>query len=384
MNQSSLSIRMLLTGLVLVLTACETEKDSAYFQKTIDFDKNDWGIAATLSENGEIVLCGYSNSIMVSDEVLVMKLSGTGRVSWTKSFGGPGYDAGVDIIRTSDGNYILGGNVFLKNFDIFLLKLNPYGQMIWAEHLGGQEVNNCHAVYPDQSGGCYVIGTAGNDMLFYHISNTGDTVWVKSIGKMKGYDFGRSLYVRENGNILISGNTNSFSTNQTPFVAEFNSDGNELWTSVIELANVYYIYDMTVLEQDGIYLTGGYIYDYHGFYQAFLMKTDLSGNLLWKNDLSYASFSDCFYDIEKTRDQSFILSGFVTHDTVRSQFFVTKTDLEGNRIWAKEMGKTLEDAAYQSRELDNGDILSIGTTRDPGKTTYDITVARMTKKGEIH
>jgi hypothetical protein len=76
----------------------------------------------------------------------IVKLDFNGIIEWQKSFGGTKDDYGRQIINTSDGNYIftahtysIDGDVIFNhgNSDAWVVKINPFGEIIWQKSLGG-------------------------------------------------------------------------------------------------------------------------------------------------------------------------------------------------------------------------------------------------------
>ena len=61
-----------------------------------------------------------------------------------KSYGMVGYNYGEKIIQTNDNGYIILGNKsgFVGNTDVYLMKVNYFGALIWDKAYGGDEVNH--------------------------------------------------------------------------------------------------------------------------------------------------------------------------------------------------------------------------------------------------
>lgn len=65
--------------------------------------------------------------------------------------------------------------------------------------------------------------------------------------------------------------------------------------------------------------------------------------ILWMNDLGESS-SNCGYAVYETPDNGFMIGGFTT-DAGQRDFYMIKTDGEGNMLWTKEFG---QDARFES------------------------------------
>ncbi|HEY6161429.1 MAG TPA: T9SS type A sorting domain-containing protein, partial [Bacteroidia bacterium] len=87
------------------------------------------GFDAAPCSDGGILASGKANA-----DIFLVKLDATGQVQWTKRFGNNSYDHPNCVIKTNDGNNIIGGydidyNSFITN--AYLLKIDNSGNVIW-------------------------------------------------------------------------------------------------------------------------------------------------------------------------------------------------------------------------------------------------------------
>ena len=102
-------------------------------------------IGSTDSDNSGDVGPNHGRS-----DIWVVKLSPAGGIQWQKVLGGAGYDTGRSIWQTSDGGYILTGTTESDmsgdvgpnhgGSDIWVVKLNPAGGILWQKVLGGSRL----------------------------------------------------------------------------------------------------------------------------------------------------------------------------------------------------------------------------------------------------
>ncbi|MFN0176603.1 MAG: T9SS type A sorting domain-containing protein [Saprospiraceae bacterium] len=111
------------------------------------------------------VVCGYLGTINYFDYWIV-KLSKTGDLLWQKVYGGTGPDHARSIIQTSDGNFVVAGESKSTDGDvgwnngiqiIWVLKLNPLGELIWKKQLGGTKGEGCFSIIQTNDQG-YILG----------------------------------------------------------------------------------------------------------------------------------------------------------------------------------------------------------------------------------
>ena len=126
-------------------------------------------IQQTFNQDGEpdgYIVAGPTSSFGVGYgyNFLVLKLDSQGGVSWQKAYGGSGMDDAWSIYQTSDRGYIVtgytnsygaGGN----DNDIWILKLDSNGNVIWQKTYGGSDYENAFSIQQTTDGGYIVAGS---------------------------------------------------------------------------------------------------------------------------------------------------------------------------------------------------------------------------------
>ena len=99
--------------------------------------------------------------------------------TWWKLFGDAGIadEIGYDICQSTDTNYFyIVGNAFL---DIYVLKIDKYGNTIWTKKFGGSSTGSvAFGCTSSNDGGCVYTGLISPSNPFVtKINLNGDTVW---------------------------------------------------------------------------------------------------------------------------------------------------------------------------------------------------------------
>lgn len=101
-------------------------------------------LAETNSTNGDVV-AGFGGT----KDIWVLKLTGAGNVEWQKRYGGSGFDIGNHITITGDGGYLIAATSSSNDGDItgnhsagsftdgVLMKLSASGAVLWSKCYGG-------------------------------------------------------------------------------------------------------------------------------------------------------------------------------------------------------------------------------------------------------
>lgn len=200
------------------------------------------------------------------NDIFVAKYDFNGNILWAKRAGD--YDGEKALGVTSDQN----GNVFIcgyfKNktvigtttlyssggYEIFIAKLDPNGNWLWAKKAGGTGRDEAKSIKCDAAGNVYVCGMHANGAKFDNqtlytpdgyvngyfakYSNNGSLIWVKSLGGR--YDdiawsitrdtFGKMFISGQFNSSMNFGSTNLYTTGSADiFVAAFDLNGNAIW-----------------------------------------------------------------------------------------------------------------------------------------------------------
>jgi len=200
-----------------------------------------------------------------SYDVFIAKLDPDGNWLWAVKAGGTGDDKCYSISTDINGNsYVTGhfwgnaqfGSIPLTasgSYDVFIAKLDPDGNWLWAVKAGGDSYEMSLGISTDINGNSYVTGFFyGNvqigsitltsngigDVFIVKLDTNGDWQWAVSAG---GTDraWGRSISTDNNGNSFVTGdfygNANFGSITLTStgtndiFIAKLDPDGNWLW-----------------------------------------------------------------------------------------------------------------------------------------------------------
>ena len=257
--------------------------------------------------------------------------------------------------------------------DIFILKLDPIGNFIWAKQIGGVSYEHCNSIILDDYGNIYMAGTFSEtvdfdpnsgvfnlstkgihdeDAFVLKLDPNGNFLWVKNMG---GYSndnaFGISL--DKNGNI--------YTTGRFANTADFDPSLND--------------YNLTSA----------------GDYDAFILKLDALGKLVWAKKIGGSGYDSGNKIKIDPMGNIYTIGGFLgtsdfdpgsgifnlTSVGSQSNSFLSKLNESGNFVWAVNLG-TYSAEAMTVDPL--GNVYPIGIYRgtvdmDPGIGTFNLTSA---------
>ncbi len=192
-----------------------------------------FGIVETEDQN--FIIAGSSDSADVdisnnngSYDFWVLKITSNGSLLWERSFGGSEIDEARAITTTNDGNFIIVGDTRSRDkdvsnnngaADVWILKMNPDGNLIWEKTIGGTSFDVARSVAKTQDNGFIISGSSRsldnsftnqgqNDALLLKIDSEGNLVWKQTIGGNE-IDFFYDAVQLNNASIIAVGETNS-------------------------------------------------------------------------------------------------------------------------------------------------------------------------------
>ena len=234
-------------------------------------------------------MAGATNSFGVgSYDILLIKADANGNIIWSKTYGGTNYEDAYFVQQTSDGGYIVAGvtNSFgAGGHDIFLIKTDASGNLQWAKTYGGTNYDYAYSVQQTSDGGYIVaglttsFGASGYDIFLIKTDGNGNIIWAKTY--MGIYEDG-AYYVQQtsDGGYILTGYTSSFGAGDYGiFLIKTDANGNIIWTKTYGGTGDEQAYSVKQTS-DGGYIVAGRTRSFGaGSWDVFLVKTDANGNI---------------------------------------------------------------------------------------------------------
>lgn len=193
----------------------------------------------------------------------------------------------------------------------------------------------------------------------------GILLYQKFYGGNKG-DLAEWLAVSSDSGYVIAGQTNSFGNGGFDgMLIKVNKNGNTVWNKAIGGSNndVFYGIKRTV---DNGFIVAGQTKSYgNSAGDAWLVKTDATGNILWSKKYGNGNaFGDAAFEVTQLSDGGFAFCGVHQYAGGVSQSLIVRTDNSGNVIWSKLYDQPGSDEAWGILE-DGNSLLVIGFYRAP-------------------
>lgn len=393
------------------------------FEGVVDFDPGA-GVFSMTSAGGS--------------DIFIQKLDAIGNFVWAKRIGGSvGSDEGMAISIDATANlYITGSFLGTVDFDpnagvsnltsagardIFVLKLDASGNLVWAKRMGSSTDDYGSDIFVDASNNVHTSGTfqgtvdfdpnaavlnlvsnGSGDAFIQKLDVGGNFLWAKGFGGTS-QDDANGIHVDGSGNVYTTGNylglvdfdpnagvfnMSSIGSSIDAFVQKLDVSGNFVWGKSIGGTSAEFGLSIVTDASSNIYYTGSFdspATDFDpgagtftlatvGNEDAFVSKLNNLGNFLWaksmggsNNDNGRNICLDSFGYIYTTGFFSgttdFNPNAGINNLTVVGILdqFIQKLDNAGNYVWAMQIGST---------GIDVGEGLFIDASRNVHATGY--------------
>ncbi len=404
------------------------------FEGTADFDPGPGVFNLTSAPLGEAFIC---------------KLDASGAFVWAKQFDGLWISMNID---DTDNIYIAGAFaatadlepgqgvtnlVSAGSLDIFVIKLDSNGDLIWARSMGGVDQERPFAIAVDDSGNVYTTGyfedtvdfdpglgiydltpSGLRDVFISKLNTSGDFVWARNMGG-PNVDYGIDIAVDGSGNVYTTGRfvgTVDFdpgpgASNLSPFgsgdifISKLDNAGDFHWAKNLGGPDGESVGSIAVDAAGNVYTTGGFagMADFDpgpgssnllslGDGDAFISKLDPFGEFIWVkslagvqnvfgNHISVGPMGELYIagQFEGAPDLDPGPGAVNLTSQGSNDMFFSKLDATGNFSWAFSIGGTGYSDNVQASVVDAaGIIYSVGNFEgtadlDPGPDTLNFT-----------
>jgi hypothetical protein len=134
------------------------------------------------------------------------------------------------------------------------------------------------------------------------------------------------------------------------------------------------------ITSDGGYAIGGVSYSFSGRLSDFwLVKTDQNGDTLWTRNYGTTGFEEAHYLIQ-TDDGGYLLCGDTKPSGGNYNYYLVKTDSSGDTLWTRDYGSPAgDDKGWAAIQTTDGGYLAVGHGYGSG---WDVYMVRLDESGD--
>ncbi len=378
-------MKALLVLFVIVSTLCvgiTTGCGEEYWIKAYGGSGDDGiSLVRQTSDGGYIAGGTYSSFVPTGSEILVMKLDGGGNAIWRKTYGTREYAEFSSVRETSDGGCIVAGNQHdgtPQYGNAWILKLTGSGGITWQKSYGG---NGCllYSVEQTNDGGYiaageYAGGSVEQGIWIVKLDGNGDIVWQKGFGNRI---MGKSIQQTSDGGFMLLGRTTY--VNSKIIVIKLDGAGVVTWKKTY--ANMCSFSDFDIYPGSIAQAADGYILTYYcGGNGAGLLELAGDGSMVYRA-MHYSGGDARFSTAQKTADGGYVIAGRLAQDAL----VVKYESIYGawHIAWKKAYGGSDADYAGSIQQSIDGGYIVGGSTRSFGAGGNDGWALKIDGNGAI-
>jgi hypothetical protein len=335
-----------------------------------------------------LLLCGYTMSYGAGDaDIWMLKTTPSGDTIWTKTYGGPKYECATAVQELPDGNLLVAGNTasFVADtancaWDIWLLKLNPYGDTIWTKTFYGSRTAGV-GMAVDAQGNIYLAANSIQDDPLQNLQvikcrKDGSAEWIRYFGGADRETL-ESFCMTKDGALLLLATSQSFSP-KTMWLFKLSADGGIIWDKTFGGTFSYgNASDIIAMPEDAYMLAG-----YNGATTGttlFLLNMNANGTVNWQKNYSNftSDWAPCFNLLSSG---NFFISAIESPATGRGrQVRIIRVNDTGAVVWSDVLGDTgVYTTANSFLETSDGKFLLLGGTNRETRTSDDLWLVSLT------
>ncbi|MEK6481882.1 T9SS type A sorting domain-containing protein [Catalinimonas sp. 4WD22] len=311
-------------------------------------------------------------------------------LQWDKTLGGGSSDELSSVVSTANGGYLLAGTSYsspsgdkdaesLGGPDYWIIRVDASGNKLWDQSYGhipadyrDSDWDFLHTAIALDDGGFLFGGFSQFSLKIIRTDEAGNTLW--QTGFVSQAEVLNKLIALSDGSFIAFAETPEYGR----VIFKLDSGGHIVWYKTFASTNNEM--GSAVQTEDGEFMVALYsnadasIYkseDSKGGYDYWLIKLDAEGNVLWDKTIG-GNGDDELHSILPTPDGGYLLGGYSNSDASSDKsenskgdtdFWIVKTDDEGNVLWDKTIGGSASDQLYDMMPF-NSDSYLLGGSSD--------------------
>jgi hypothetical protein len=365
------------------------------FEKTIGGISTEQAYSVAQTDDAGYIITGVKYNYTQGDaDIYLIKTDANGNLLWDKTYGGTEDDEGYSVAQTSDGGYIIAGytNSFGEGgYDVYLVKTDANGNLLWDKTYGKFGTEQGFSVAQTSDEGYIIAGYTESFGAYYYevylikTNSVGDTLWTKALGETSKDVFGYSVAQNVDGGYIITGyNENIGPGKPDVYLVKTDVSGNALWSKTFGGVSEDYGYSVAQTSDEG-YIIAGYTYSFGaGSCDVFLIKTDINGDTSWTKTFG-GTKCDWSNSIVQTFDGGYIFAGSTdSYGAGLTDVYIVKMDANGNDLFTKTYGSSsLSEIGYSIAQTSDSGYIITGIVQSNGETVDEIYLVKTDAFGNI-
>jgi hypothetical protein len=364
-------MKVLLYGVFLILILISSVySQSVLLNRTYGGDSYDEANAVQITDDGGFIAAGYTQSFGLGrfGNGYIIRADAIGDTLWTRLFGSDGLDVFADGCVTPDSGFIAVGLTDTPNDyeNIYVVKVDKNGNTVFEKNFGGPLKDVGLSVAPADDGGYVITGgtksfsVGEEDLFLFKINSDGDSLWFKTYGTA-GNDPGYGISPADGGGFIVSGLYNW----SDAWLLRVDANGDTLWTKTYGGTDYDEANCPLQTADHGYIFCGSTSSIGAGELDAYVVKTDSIGNLIWQKTYGGSGYDEGRRIVLKPTGGYMILANTDSQIPGEFDYYIISTDEKGDTVWTETLGKTgSEERAFDLQNISQTEYIIAGTTFD--------------------
>lgn len=322
-------------------------------------------------------------------------------IEWRGSFGGRDYETPAAVQPTNDGGLIMVGTTYSTDddainnkgvSDILVIKLRANKSVEWKKTLGGTNEDGAHDVQLTSDGGYIIAGytksndgdvtqvKGASDYWIIKLRANGTVQWQRTYGGSQ-MDVASSIKELPGGRYIATGyamsndgdvTNNHFAFVQDVWVVRLDNQGNIVWQRCYGGTDSDFAYKIELTATGYIFCgysrsANGDLQQNKGGQDVWVVKLDNNGTIEWQTTLG-GSLNENAFDMKEVPAGGYIVAATtssadvdVTGNHGTTDMWVIRLDADGKVIWNRCLGGTSLEAARSVNVAGNGQFIVAGS-----------------------
>ncbi len=357
------------TLFVLAFTAAVFPQ-SIVWNHTYGGEDYDEANAVQQTMDGGFITAGYTQSFGIGrfGNGYLIKTDINGDTLWTRLYGSDGMDVFAALCLTADSGYIAVGLTDTPNDfeNIYVVKVDKDGNTVFEKNFGGSQKDVGLSIAPAGDGGFVITGgtksvsVGEEDLFLFKINESGDSLWFKTYGTA-GNDPGYGITPTDDGGFIVGGLYNW----SDAWLLRTDSNGDTLWTKTFGGSNYEEANSVVQTSDKGYIFCGSTSSSGAGELDAYVVKTDSLGNLLWEKTYGGTGYDEGRRIVLKPAGGYMILANTDSQISGEMNYYIISADDIGDTLWTKTLGTIGGmDRAFDIKNISQSEYIIAGSTFD--------------------
>jgi hypothetical protein len=355
-------------------------------------NNSDVASSVAVDAAGNVYVTGYSSQYVIEEfeviyvDAATLKYSPDGELLWERRFRGSGGNVQPLAIALDPAGFVyVGGASWMHGgFNVFLLKYDVNGNLIWGQNRGqpGGQWDAAFTMALDPNGDVVLGGYTQPgllqdiDVYVLKFASSGLFQWDWSLFGVADVEEVIDLTVDSAGNTYALAQYAPPGTPTSLLTVKLSSSGNLLWSDVYSGQSSTGDYAAGVeLSPDGNIFVAGAAWENGSQNAMTLLKYTPGGQRLWVRSERGGYFTAECNDLAVDSEGAAYMTGFAFNDSEDFQYLTAKFDGAGNLLWTApwEAPEGRTDIAYHVRVGSGGRVYVMGDAWRGFASYFDIT-----------